>query len=123
MDSIAKQPEQRQRLFQEAAVRCGVAVQIIEKDFWVCWTLKRLFELPTLAPNLIFNGGTSLSKVYRIIERFSEDIDISINREYLGFKDETDPLNQRSKGKQKTAVEDLRNACKAKVQQNSSMRR
>ena len=58
---------------------------IIEKDFWVCWTLRQLFSLPELGTHLIFKGGTSLSKAYHAIERFSEDIDLSIEREVLGF--------------------------------------
>ena len=53
--------------------------EIVQKDFWVCWTLKRLFQLPDLKDSLIFKGGTSLSKVYNLIKIFSEDIDISIS--------------------------------------------
>jgi hypothetical protein len=64
---------------------------IVEKDFWVCWTLKRLFGHPEFGKDLIFKGGTSLSKVYDVIERFSEDIDISISRKLLGFTGERDP--------------------------------
>ena len=57
---------------------------VIEKDFWVCWTLERLFTLPGLAEYLLFKGGTSLSKVYGVIQRFSEDIDLSLSRSFLG---------------------------------------
>lgn len=58
----------------------GVASIIIEKDFWVCWTLKRLFELQKGdAPTLVFKGGTSLSKAYGAIRRFSEDIDVALH--------------------------------------------
>jgi hypothetical protein len=60
--------------------------QIVEKDFWVCWTLKELFRLPAIGEHLIFKGGTSLSKVFKVIERFSEDIDVSIDRSFLGFR-------------------------------------
>ena len=48
---------------------------MIEKDFWVCWTLSRLFSSPELKKSLRFKGGTSLSKVYGVIDRFSEDLD------------------------------------------------
>lgn len=106
----------RNDLFAESANQRNVAQQIIEKDFWVCWVLKTLFELPEISPHLIFKGGTSLSKVYGVIERFSEDVDVSINREYLGFKGETDPLNLESKKRQKDAVEAIKAACSAKVQ-------
>ena len=86
MDTVAALPTaERIELFQESANKRGVSRQIIEKDFWVCWTLKRLFQLPDLGTHLIFKGGTSLSKIFHAIERFSEDIDISIDRGYLGF--------------------------------------
>jgi hypothetical protein len=57
---------------------------VIEKDFWVCWTLKLLNEIPELKGNITFKGGTSLSKAWGLIERFSEDIDIAINRKVFG---------------------------------------
>jgi predicted nucleotidyltransferase component of viral defense system len=56
----------------------------IEKDWWISTVLRALFALP-YAENLSFKGGTSLSKCYNLIERFSEDIDIAVNREFLGF--------------------------------------
>ena len=58
--------------------------EIIEKDWWVTAVLRALFILP-YAKHLSFKGGTSLSKCYGLIRRFSEDIDIAIDREYLGF--------------------------------------
>jgi hypothetical protein len=64
---------------------------IIEKDFWVCWTLRRVFEVLRFRPQLIFKGGTSLSKAYNAIERFSEDVDLSLSRNDLGFADARDP--------------------------------
>lgn len=64
----------------EAAARRDVTPIIIEKDFWVCWTLRRLMETPGLGEHLTFKGGTSLSKAYGIIDRFSEDIDLTIGR-------------------------------------------
>lgn len=52
--------------------------QSIEKDFWVCWTLDALFNgLPAGAPRMLFRGGTLLSKVFGLISRFSEDIDVT----------------------------------------------
>ena len=57
----------------------------MEKDLWVSWTLRALFRLPSSGPYLTFKGGTSLSKGWKLIDRFSEDIDIVINREFLGF--------------------------------------
>ena len=56
---------------------------MIEKDFWVCWILQRLFTLPEVAPHLLFKGGTTLSKIYGVIDRFSEDVEISVSRDFL----------------------------------------
>lgn len=73
-----------QRLFiEEGATRRGVAPIIIEKDFWVCWALAVLFRSP-FANSLVFKGGTSLSKVFGAIDRFSEDIDLSLSPEFVG---------------------------------------
>ncbi len=58
--------------------------EAIEKDWWVTTVLRALFCLP-YAKHLSFKGGTSLSKCWHLIDRFSEDIDIAIDREYLGF--------------------------------------
>ncbi|MCF0206696.1 MAG: nucleotidyl transferase AbiEii/AbiGii toxin family protein, partial [Bacteroidales bacterium] len=58
--------------------------EVIEKDWWVTAVLRALFKLP-YAEHLSFKGGTSLSKCWHLIDRFSEDIDIAIDREYLGF--------------------------------------
>ncbi|HEX8163583.1 MAG TPA: nucleotidyl transferase AbiEii/AbiGii toxin family protein [Pyrinomonadaceae bacterium] len=116
MDRVATlTATERAELFQETANRRGVATQIIEKDFWVCWTLRHLFELPEVGPNLIFKGGTSLSKIFQAIERFSEDIDVSINREYLGFEGAEDPENAESGNARKRQLEALQQACVDKV--------
>ena len=56
----------------------------VEKDWWVTAVLRALFSLP-YAEHLSFKGGTSLSKCWNLIARFSEDVDIAVNREYLGF--------------------------------------
>ena len=86
MDSVANlSPQQRAELFEQTASRRGFHPAIAEKDFWVCWVLKKLFESEELATNLVFKGGTSLSKVYGLIDRFSEDIDLVLNWELLGF--------------------------------------
>lgn len=86
MDAFLTQPVDRQRLiYEEAARRLGLSAGSVEKDLWVCWTLRALFRLPASGPHLTFKGGTSLSKGWKLIDRFSEDIDIVINREFLGF--------------------------------------
>jgi hypothetical protein len=93
MDKVALlPPSDRAALFGETGARRGVANTIIEKDFWVCWTLKRLFSLPEdAAASLVFKGGTSLSKAFGIIRRFSEDIDLSFDRADLGYTGDRDP--------------------------------
>ncbi|MGO4126737.1 nucleotidyl transferase AbiEii/AbiGii toxin family protein [Inquilinus sp. YAF38] len=93
MDKVALLPtEDRAAIFGEAGAIRGVANLIIEKDFWVCWTLKRLFDLQKEdAPTLVFKGGTSLSKAFGAIRRFSEDIDLSFDRAHLGYTGERDP--------------------------------
>ena len=63
---------------------------IVEKDFWVCWVLKKLFADPTLHDRLVFKGGTSLSKVYKLIDRFSEDVDLVLDWRLLGYGSEDD---------------------------------
>ena len=86
MNSILKlTPSQRTELYQAASQKLGIGEIIIEKDFWVCWTLQQLFSLPGIASHLIFKGGTSLSKAWGVITRFSEDIDVSLGRDWLGF--------------------------------------
>ena len=79
--------EQQITLFNQAGQETGLPAFAIEKDAWVTLVLRMLFS-SELSPYIFFKGGTSLSKVYGLIERFSEDIDLSINREYLGFGDD-----------------------------------
>ena len=57
-------------LFQEAGILRGMSPAIVEKDFWVCWVLKRLFADPELKNQMVFKGGTSLSKVFGLIVQF-----------------------------------------------------
>lgn len=68
--------------------KMNISEAIIEKDFWVCWILKYLFELFEYKNHIAFKGGTSLSKVYQCIERFSEDIDIALDWDALEISKE-----------------------------------
>jgi len=77
----------RRTILEQTSVRNGYIVQAVEKDWWVTTVLEALFSLP-FANQLSFKGGTSLSKCWGTIQRFSEDIDIVINREFLGFPGE-----------------------------------
>ena len=86
MDKVARLlAKERGDLFRESAARRGMRPAIVEKDFWVCWVLKQLFSDPTLENHLVFKGGTSLSKVFKLIERFSEDIDLVLDWQLLGY--------------------------------------
>jgi predicted nucleotidyltransferase component of viral defense system len=89
---------------------------IVEKDFWVCWALYRLFEIVRFHPKLIFKGGTSLSKAYNAIDRFSEDVDLSLSRVDLGFTDKRDP-EQKGIGSKEISrrIEALVSACKESI--------
>jgi len=89
---------ERRELFVETAARAHMTPAVVEKDFWVCWTLGRLFAQPDLSRLLMFKGGTSLSKVFRLIERFSEDIDLILDWRVLVGED--NPLATRSHTKQ-----------------------
>lgn len=74
----------RRDVFNETATIFGLPPFHIEKDFWVCWVLEVLFADPQVGPNLTFRGGTSLSKGWGLIERFSEDIDLAMARAWMG---------------------------------------
>lgn len=110
MDKVALLPaDDRAALFGETGAGRGVANTIIEKDFWVCWTLKRLFSLQHKdKATLVFKGGTSLSKAFGAIRRFSEDIDLSFDRADLGYTGDRDPEKEGiSKKKAEKLIEAL----------------
>ena len=116
MDTVLQlTSKQRVELFESAALKTGMDAVILEKDFWVCWTLKELFRLPTIGEHLIFKGGTSLSKVFKIIERFSEDIDVSIDRTFLGFGGANEPEAGASNKEKQRRIEALKAACQQKI--------
>jgi hypothetical protein len=77
--------EDQRRVLQQASARLGLPPQAIEKDLWVTTVLQLVFTLP-FADKLIFKGGTSLSKVWHQIERFSEDLDLAVDRSLFGME-------------------------------------
>lgn len=109
-------PAERRLFFAEAEAELGIPFAIIEKDYWVVWTLERLFSLSELKSHLTFKGGTSLSKVYGLIQRFSEDIDVSIEKDFLGYNKTNDPEKADSKKKQKAAIDALSKSCADYIQ-------
>jgi predicted nucleotidyltransferase component of viral defense system len=103
----------RAELFAETAARSGLAEAIVEKDFWVCWVLKQLFSNDAFKGRLLFKGGTSLSKIFQAINRFSEDIDLAVDYVALGFTGDKDPRQENiSKTKRNAILDEMMAACR-----------
>ncbi len=107
--------ETRAGLFNTTAQRIGTTPQNVEKDFWVCWTLDALFNGLPDGPRLLFKGGTSLSKGFGLIQRFSEDIDVTVFRDDLGEVRNIDELQGLSGKKREKALDAIREACEAYI--------
>lgn len=102
MRDVAKLNEKdRKALFHNTAAKMGMTDAIIEKDFWVCYMLDYLFHRCAWKEHIAFKGGTSLSKSYGLIERFSEDIDLILDWRVLGYSI-YEPWEERSNTKQDT---------------------
>ncbi|MCL2027500.1 MAG: nucleotidyl transferase AbiEii/AbiGii toxin family protein [Bacteroidales bacterium] len=87
---------EKRRILAEISRRTKFHEFIIEKDWWVVQTLRLVSQLD-IANRLHFKGGTSLAKAWNIITRFSEDVDLAINREFLGFSDDISSNQIRKK--------------------------
>jgi len=72
-------PSARAEIFGETANRLGLPEALVEKDFWACWMLAQIFSIEPFRGSLLFKGGTSLSKIFGVIQRFSEDIDLAVD--------------------------------------------
>jgi hypothetical protein len=110
MDTLLSRltPQERRELFAATAARMGIDERLIEKDFWVCWMLRRLFTLPEIGDHLTFKGGTSLSKAFSLIRRFSEDIDPIVERSWLG-------MPETPSGSPRQWLNKIKDACRGKV--------
>lgn len=93
--------------FDTMASQLGILPEMVEKDFWVCWTLEKLFSLKDIGAHITFKGGTSLSKCYNAIERFSEDIDIAIERKFLEHGKDIEPSIDVSNKENQRRIEEL----------------
>jgi Nucleotidyl transferase AbiEii toxin, Type IV TA system len=114
LEIIQASERDRMDLFLATAQRLGAPVGNVEKDFWVCWTLNVLYHrLPAAGPRLLFKGGTSLSKAYGLINRFSEDIDVTVFRDDLGHPASTEEIAALSVKKRKAALEAIAADCRA----------
>ena len=109
-DFLSLDAREQGDILRTFAARSGRAAVILEKDVWICWVLRTLFSIPDRHP-MAFKGGTSLSKVYRIIDRFSEDLDITLD--YRFFNDDFDPFGS---GVSKTGIKRFSDRLKAHVQ-------
>jgi hypothetical protein len=117
MDTFLQLPASRRLLaFQQVDETMGLQAVSVEKDFWVCWTLRELFSLPGIGGYLTFKGGTSLSKAWKLIERFAEDIDIIVDKEALGFAGDAAPDKAPSNKQRKARLEGLMDVCREWVQ-------
>ena len=83
-------PEEQAEILQTCAGKLGRRAEHLEKDVWICWVLQGLFTMPGRLP-MAFKGGTSLSKVYGAIRRFSEDVDVTV--EYKSLDQSIDPFD------------------------------
>mgnify|MGYP002681887116 CR=1 FL=1 len=119
MDGLARAtPGERADVFIAATdKRQGIPAAIMEKDFWVCWALRRIFTFVDLPLHLIFKGGTSLSKAFRLIDRFSEDVDLSFDRRELGFDAARDPEKAPSGKRQRTLLDELQVECETVIRE------
>ena len=105
--------KERRELFSETANAMNITAAAAEKDFWICWVLLHVFEDEKLSQYLRFKGGTSLSKCYNSIERFSEDIDLILDWTSLTEEDPT--AEGRSKTKQRKLNQDINEQAQAHI--------
>lgn len=112
---IGATDNERRDLFLATATRLGTTAQNVEKDFWVCWTLDALFNGVEPGPRFLFKGGTSLSKAYGLIARFSEDIDVTVFREDIGEPASVEELEALSGKKRAARLDAIKAACQAYI--------
>jgi hypothetical protein len=113
---LAASPDDRRGAFLATAGRLGTSEVNVEKDFWVCWTLEALFgRRPKDGPRLLFKGGTSLSKGYGLISRFSEDVDVTVFRDDLGQAASVAELQAMSGKTRKAKLGEIKAACQAYI--------
>lgn len=108
---------EKQEAFRRADSESNRGPVILEKDFWVTWILGMIYSDPELEPQFVFKGGTSLSKVYQVIDRFSEDVDLGIHPAHLGFPEDLFSTLE-SQTKRTGALIDMQKVCGERVEKN-----
>lgn len=112
---LALSSRDREQAFEQAGVARGLSAGSIEKDFWVTLVLRELFAISDVAEHLTFKGGTSLSKAWHLIDRFSEDVDLTLGRELLGLGTAGDPETTRNNSQRSRRLAALVTASEAYV--------
>jgi predicted nucleotidyltransferase component of viral defense system len=117
MDAFARLPAGERRLACIATAEAqGLQAASVDKDFWVCWTLRALFMLPAARQRITFKGGTSLSKAWALVDRFSEDIDLVVDKDALGFAGDAAPDQAAGSNERRRRLDRLMAACRDWVQ-------
>ena len=117
MNKVASLSErERRELFLETSSRMHITNAIVEKDFWIVWVLDKLFIDKKLGEILMFKGGTSLSKIYGLIERYSEDIDLILDWDLLTKENPNKPRTKTQQSKYNKSINE-----KAKVYINDEL--
>ena len=93
---------EKELIFQDISNKTGMPAFAVEKDWWVTQSLRIIFEME-VGQSLVFKGGTSLSKAWKLIQRFSEDVDLAIDRRFLGFEGNLSK-NQRTKLRKQAGI-------------------
>jgi len=110
-------PSARAEIFGETANRLGLPEALVEKDFWACWMLAQIFSIEPFRGTLLFKGGTSLSKIFGVIQRFSEDIDLAVDYSMLGFTGTRDPhAPGLSRTRQGALLDEMLHACRTYIE-------
>lgn len=116
MDKVARMSAaDRTELFRNTAAQIDMQGALVEKDFWVCWTLGHLFDMEGVRDMLMFKGGTALTKVFRLIDRFSEDIDLAIDYGPLGYGGDRDLRGDMSRTRRQKLLDEMMASCRTYI--------
>ncbi|MGI9043945.1 MAG: nucleotidyl transferase AbiEii/AbiGii toxin family protein [Gemmatimonadaceae bacterium] len=115
---LALPPADRIQAFAQAGAALGLSATSVAKDFWVCFTLRELFADLKFGPHLTFKGGTSLSKAWGLIDRLSEDIDLTVDHQAIGIIADREPAFASSQKERQRRITAIKDACREAVHQH-----